>query len=251
MGLQIVGHNWATFTFTLHISLNRLLLLLSRFSHVWLCATPQMAAHQAPPSLGFSRQEHWSGLPFPSPMHESEKRKLLNRQGHNIQPWGTIFPILNQSIVPCLVLTVASWFTYRFLRRQVFSGIPISKYFPQFVVVHIVNKAEADVFLEFSCFFHDPPDAGNLISGSSAFSKSSLNISKFSAHVLLKPLLENVEHYFASVWDECNCAVVWAFFGIAFLWNWNENWPLPVLWPLVSFPNLLAYWLQHFHSIIF
>ena len=53
-----------------------LLLLLSRFSHVWLCATPEMAAHQAPLSLGFSRQEHWSGLPFPSPMHESEKWKV-------------------------------------------------------------------------------------------------------------------------------------------------------------------------------
>ena len=55
--------------------LRLLLLLLSRFSRVWLCATPQMAAHQAPPSLGFSRQEHWSGLPFPSPKHESEKSK--------------------------------------------------------------------------------------------------------------------------------------------------------------------------------
>ena len=53
-----------------------------------------------------------------------------------------------------------------------------------------------------------------------------------------------------SVWDERNCAVVWAFFGIAFLWDWNENWPFPVLWPLLSFPNLLAYWIQHFHSII-
>ena len=54
-----------------------------------------------------------------------------------------------------------------------------------------------------------------------------------------------------SVWDKCNCAVVWAFFGIAFLWDWNENWPFPVLWPLLSFPNLLAYWVQQFHSIIF
>ena len=53
------------------------------------------------------------------------------------------------------------------------------------------------------------------------------------------------------VWDECNCAVVWAFFGIAFLCGWNENWPFPVLWSLLSFPNLLAYWVQHFHSIIF
>jgi len=56
--------------------------------------------------------------------------------------------------------------------------------------------------------------------------------------------------YFTSVWDECNCVVVWAFFGIAFLWDWNENWPFPVLWPLLSFPNLLAYWVQHFQSII-
>ena len=67
----------------------------------------------------------------------------------------------------------------------------------------------------------------------------------------LKPQLENFEHYFVSVCDECNCALVWTFFGIAFLWDWNENWPFPVLWPLLCFPNLLAYWMQHFHSIIF
>ena len=106
-------------------------------------------------------------------------------------------------------------------------------------------------FLELSCFFDDPVNVDNLISGSSAFSKSSLNIWKFMVYALLKPGLENFEHYFTSMWDECNCAVVWAFFGIAFLWDWNENWPFPVLWPLLSFPNLLAYWVQHFHSIIF
>ena len=77
--------------------------------------------------------------------------------------------------------------------------------FPQFVVIHttkgfdIVNKAEGDAFLEHSCFFGDPVDVGNLISGSSAFSKSSLNIWKFTVHVLLKPGLENFEHYFASM----------------------------------------------------
>ena len=53
------------------------------------------------------------------------------------------------------------------------------------------------------------------------------------------------------MWDDCNCAVIWAFFGIAFLWDWNENWAFPVLWPLMSFPNVLAYCVQHFHSIIF
>ena len=115
----------------------------------------------------------------------------------------------------------------------------------------VVSKAEIDVFLELSCFLNDPADVGNLIFGSSAFSKYSLNIWKFMVHVLLKPGLENFEHYFPSVWNECSCAVVWSFFGIAFLWGWNENWPFLVLWPLLSFPNLLTYWVQHFHSIIF
>ena len=122
----------------------------------------------------------------------------------------------------------------------------LSKNFPQFVVIHIVkgfgvhNKAEVDVFLELSCFFNEPTDVGNLISGSSAFSKSSLNIWKLMVHVLLKPHLGNFKHYFASEWDECNCARVWTFFGIAFLGDWNENWPFLVLWPLLSFPNVLA-----------
>ena len=101
--------------------------------------------------------------------------------------------------------------------------------FPQFIVIHtvkgfgVVNKAEIDIFPELSCFFNDPADIGNLISGSSAFSKTTLNIWKFSVHALLKTGLENFEHYFTSVWDECNCVVVWAFFGIAFLRDWNEK----------------------------
>ena len=79
------------------------------------------------------------------------------------------------------------------------------KNFPQFVVIHtvkgfsVVNEAEVDVFLELPCFFYDPVDVGNLISGSSAFSKSSLNIWKFTVHVLLKPSLENFDHYFPSM----------------------------------------------------
>ena len=79
------------------------------------------------------------------------------------------------------------------------------------------------IFLAISCFFDDPADVGNLISGSSTFSKTILNIREFTVHVLLKPGLENFEHYFTSVGDECNCAVVSAFFDIAFLWDWNEN----------------------------
>ena len=79
--------------------------------------------------------------------------------------------------------------------------------FPQFIVIHrvkvfgIVNKAEIDVFLELSWFFNDPVDVDNLISGSSTFSKTSLNIRKFTVHVLLKPGLENFEHYFTSMWE--------------------------------------------------
>ena len=182
----------------------------------------------------------------------------LNKQGDNVQPWHTLFPIWNQSVVLCPVLTVVSWPAYRFLRRQVrWSGIPISFRIFQFVVMHtvkafgIVNKAEVDAFLELSSFFNDPADVGNLISGSSAFSKTSLNIWKFMVHILLKPGLENFEHYFASVWDDLNYVLVWTFFGVAFLWDWNENWPFPVLWPLLRFPNLLVCWVQHIHSTDF
>jgi len=103
------------------------------------------------------------------------------------------------------------------------------KNFPQFVVIHmvkgfnVVNEAEGDVFLEFSWFLYDPTDVGNLISGSSAFSKSSLCVWKFSVHILLNPSLKDFEHYFASILNECNCALVCTFFGIALLWDWNKN----------------------------
>ena len=85
------------------------------------------------------------------------------------------------------------------------SGIPISKNFPQFIVIHtvkgfsVISETEIDVFLKFLCLFYDPVDVGNLTSGSSVFSKSNLNIWKFSVHVLLKPTLENFEHYSASI----------------------------------------------------
>ena len=86
-----------------------------------------------------------------------------------------------------------------------YSHLLNKKFFPQFALIHavkgfdVVNKAEVNVFVELSCFFDDPMAVGNLISDSSAFSKSSLNIWKFMVHVLLKPGLENFEHYFASV----------------------------------------------------
>ena len=133
----------------------------------------------------------------------------LNKQGGNIEPWHTPFPNWNQLIVPCPVLTIA----YRFPMRQVrWSGIPISLRIFQIVVIPtvrgfgIVNRAEVDAFLELSCFFDDPVDIGNLIFGSSAFSKSNLNIWKFTVHALLKLGLENFEHYFASLWES---GIVW------------------------------------------
>ena len=166
--------------FTYYWSL--LLLLLSCFSRVQLWETPEMAAHQAPPSLGFSRQEHWSGfaISFSNAWKWKVEVKSLSRVQLLVTPWTAAYQ---------------APLSMGFARQEYWSGLPLPS----------------------------PIEAW----------------------------LGEFEHYFTSVWDECNYAVVWAFFGIAFLWNWNENWPFPVLWPLLSFPNLVGYWVQHFHSIIF
>ena len=201
--------------------------------------------------IDISPSSHDFSMGFIQPSISHDACKLI-KQGDSIQPWRTPFWILNHSVVSCPVLTVAFFPAYRFLRRWVrWSHIPISFRIFQFIVIHTVNEAEVDVFLELPCLFYDPVHAGNLISGSSAFSKSSLCIWKFSVHILLKPSLKDFEHYLTGKWNECNHMVVWTFFGIALLWDWNENWPFLVLWSLLSFPNLLAYWVQHFHSIIF
>ena len=86
----------------------------------------------------------------------------------------------------------------------------------------MVSETEVDVFLEFPCFFYDPTDVGNLISGSFAFSKPNLYVWKFSVHGLLKPSLKDMEHNFASM-KSAQGTVVSTFFGIALLWDWNEN----------------------------
>ena len=140
----------------------------------------------------------------------------LNKQSDNIQPWCSPLLIWNQSVVSCPVLTIASWPAYRFLRREVRYFYPL-KNFPQFVVIHTVkgfgidSKAEVDVFLELSCFFNDPMDVGNWSSDSSAFSKSSLNIWKFTVHVRLKPGLENFEHYLHVRWVQLHgsLSILW------------------------------------------
>ena len=123
------------------------------------------------------------------------------------------------------------------------------KNFPKFVVIHtvkvicIVNEAEINVFLEFSCFF--------MIQWSLAiwpiwpiWPEVSLSIWKFSVHVLLKPSLENFDHHFASMWKEYSYVVVWTFFDIVLLWDWNKNWPFLVLWLLLSstLSNFLSCW---------
>ena len=118
------------------------------------------------------------------------------------------------------------------------------KNIPQFVVIHtvksfsIVNEAELDFFLEFLCFFYDPVYVGNLISGSSAFSKSSLHIWKFSVHVLLKPSLKDFKHNLAGMWNECSCMVIWTFFGIGMKIDLFQS------CGHCCFPNLLAQWMQ-------
>ena len=163
----------------------------------------------------------------------------LNKQGENYsldiflsQFWTKSHS--NYSFLTCIQVPQEAvkviWYSHLF------------KNFPVCCVRGLSIVSEADVFLGFSCFFNDPTGVGNLISGSSAFSKSSLNIWTFSVHVLLKPSLKDFEYYLASMWNESNCMVLWAFFGIAFLWDWNENWSFQAPWPLLSFPNWLAYW---------
>ena len=160
----------------------------------------------------------------------------LNKQGENIQPWNTPFPIRNQSVVPCLVLTVASRPAYRFLRRQVMCfSISITLRIVQFSVIHtvkgfgIVNKAEIDVFLELSCFFCDPTMLAIWSLVPLPFLNPSCTSGSFQFSYCWSLAWRIFEHYLASMWNECNCMVVWTFFGIAFLWDWNENWPFPVL----------------------
>ena len=154
----------------------------------------------------------------------------------NLEPvWCSMF-CYNYCFLTCIHISQEA--------GKVRSGIPISWRTFQFVVIHIVksfsqvNEAEVDAFwnsLDFSMiqqmlaiWFLVPLPFLN-----------QLKHLRISVHVPLKPSLDNFEHYFASMWDECNCVTVWTFFAVAFLWDWNENWHFPVLWPLLSF---LVYW---------
>ena len=107
------------------------------------------------------------------------------------------------------------------------------KNFPQFVVIHtvkgfgVVSKTEVDVFLELSCFFDDPTDVGKLISGFSAFLNPACTSGSSQFMYCWSLAWRILSINFAALWDECNCVVVWTFFGFDFLWDWNENWPFP------------------------
>ena len=150
----------------------------------------------------------------------------LNKQSDNIQPWCTPFPIWNQSIVPCLVLTC---FLICIQASQVAGKVvwyfQLFMNFPQFVMIHtvkgfsVVNKA--DVFLELLIFLRSTGFLAIWSLVPVPFLNLASNIWRFSVLISLKFHLENFEHYFASMWDECNCAIVWTFFGIACLWDWN------------------------------
>ena len=87
----------------------------------------------------------------------------------------------------------------------------------------VVNETEEDIFLKFPSFLYDPAIVGNLISGSSSFSKPSLDISKFLVHIILKPSILDLEHNATSMGDECNCLMVGIFFSITLTWNWDED----------------------------
>ena len=149
----------------------------------------------------------------------------LNKQGDNIQPWHTPFPVLIQSIVPCKFLTVASWLTYRFLRKYIrWSSIPIClKIFHGFCDPQTQRRlrsqwSRSGCFSGIPCFQYDPMNVDSLISGSSAFSELNLYIWEFLVQILLKPTLKDFEDNLTSMWNENNCLVVWTFFGTALLW---------------------------------
>ena len=139
----------------------------------------------------------------------------------NLEPVSCSISSSNYCFLTCIQVSQragrVTWYSY------------LLKNFPQIVVIYTgkdfreVNEAEVDVFLELTCFFDDPADVGNLISSSSTFSKSSLYIWKFLVLIMLKPILKDFENYFASMSDECNCAIDCTFFGIALPWDWNEN----------------------------
>ena len=153
------------------------------------------------------------------------------------------FPDLEPVSCSVPVLTVVSWPAYRFLRRQVrWSGIPISLRIFQFAVIHTVTEFGA---VQKYMFFWNSLAFSTIQQMLAIWSLVPLSFLN-----LLKSSLKDVEHYLTNVqWAQFNGSLNILWHCPSF--NWNENWPFPVLWPLLSFPILLTYWVQHFHSIVF
>ena len=127
------------------------------------------------------------------------------------------------------------------------------KNFPQFAVIHtvkgfsVVSEAEVDVSLELPCLFYDPKMLAIWSLVPLPFLNPACTPGSSQFMYCWSVAWRILSIILAGMWNECNRAVVWTFFGIVLLWDWNEKWLFPVLWPLLSFPNLLAYWVQHFH----
>ena len=146
-----------------------------------------------------------------------------------------------------VAVTICSGFEAPQNRQVRWFGIPFSLrafhsllWSTQSKALSMVNEKEIAVFLKFPCFFYNPANVGNLISSSSSFSKSSLDIWKVLVWIMLKPSMQDFKHNLTSMGDECDCPVASTFFGTTLLGNWDENWPFPVLWPLLSLPDLLT-----------
>ena len=174
-------------------------------------------SHQAPLSMGFSRQKYWSSC-------HSLLQGIVPTQGSNPGP-------------------------FCFLHWQV-DSLPLAPPGkPPNYVYPILNNQELVIDREAWCAtIHRVAKCWTWLSDWTDIKQQHLEV--HGSHTV-EAWLGEFWSLLISMWDEYNCVVVWAFFGIAFLWDWNENWPFLVLWPLLSFPNLLAYWVQHFHSIIF
>ena len=158
----------------------------------------------------------------------------LNKQGDSWHPCHTPFSILNQSVVPDRVLTVASWSTYK-VSKETGKMVWYSHLFessPQFVMIHtvkyfrVVNETQVDIFLEFPCFLYDPVNVDNLISGSSAFSKPNLDIWKFFLCIMLNSKMQDFKYVLTSVGDEHSCLMLRTFFITTLLENLDEDWLL-------------------------
>ena len=174
----------------------------------------------------------------------------FNKQGDNIQ-----FDVSCPNEPVHCSMFYSNWFSLTCIQisqeaSKVVWYFHLWKNFPQFVVIHtvkgfdVVNKAEVNVFWNLLAF----SVVQQMFAIWSLVPLTSLNpvwMSASSQFMYSWSLAWRIWALLYSMWDVCNCAVVWTFFGIAFLWDWNENWHFPVWWPLLNFPNLLAYWVQH------